>query len=95
MLTVAWCVLTVAGHVGTYHMNEGRDVSVLVFCELTIVCWCVVNACVSFRESFALFTCWCEFIGIPMNALHMSLLGSSSSSYLPIEPKLQVAVNLK
>ena len=27
MLTVAWCVLTVAGHEWTYHMNEGRDVS--------------------------------------------------------------------
>ena len=27
MLTVAWCVLTVAGHVWAYHMNEGRDVS--------------------------------------------------------------------
>ena len=27
MLTVAWCVLTVAGHVWTCHMNEGRDVS--------------------------------------------------------------------
>ena len=27
MLTVAWCVLTVAGHVWACHMNEGRDVS--------------------------------------------------------------------
>ena len=27
MLTVAWCVLTVAGHVWTCHMNEGRVVS--------------------------------------------------------------------
>jgi hypothetical protein len=27
VLTVAWCALTVAGHVWIYHMNEGRDVS--------------------------------------------------------------------